>query len=99
MFVGKSVLKNLVSFSYSLLTLTFAKSLEIYTIVLKILNIWVVLPGKKSIERRKERKEKYAKKVFVEEGTAHLLGNFMASFVVCATKQAVAMHSFNFWDI
>ena len=35
MFVGKSA-PNLVSFSYSLLILTFAKSLETYSIVLKI---------------------------------------------------------------
>ena len=36
MFVGKSAPKNLVSFSYSLLILTFAKSLETYSIVFKI---------------------------------------------------------------
>ena len=58
MFVGKSVLKNLVSFSYSLLTLTFAKSLEIYTIVLKILRIsgWFCQERKVSKEGKNEKK-------------------------------------------
>ena len=35
----------------------------------------------------------------MEEGGAHLTGNFMASRVVRITKQAVTKHSFNFWDI
>ena len=35
----------------------------------------------------------------MEEGVAHLTGTFMASRVVCTTKQAVTIHRFNFWDI